>query len=166
MAFDYTSLALIKSYGNQTGTVNDTLLTDTLMPGYSRQIDRFCQQELSIATYSSQVMAGVVDNDGVMTCYPAVPTMTTPTAFSWRYGRSSTWQTVETSSLDVEIRRFGCVCRVLDRCFGGCRGQRISVRLSYTGGYADLASFPDDLVVAATRLTWWGYKLRDRKSVV
>lgn len=157
---DYTSTANVKTYGNVTGSGDDALI-DGLVTAYSAQVDAYCHQVFGQATYTDQVLPAHIDRDGVMKCYPAVPTMTTPTAFSWRYGRSSTYTTIEASKLDVEERPSGCLVRVLDADYRVYRGRRPFVKLSYTGGWANLAAVPADFEMAARRLVWWAYKLRE-----
>lgn len=156
----YTTVALVVAYGGVESVADDALLT-SLIEAYSRQIDRYCGVEFGPATYANQERPGHVDRDGVLFCYAPAPTMTTPTAFEWRYGRFSQYMAVSPSSLDVEERRNGCVVRVLDGDYGAYRGQRIKVRMSYSGGWADQAAVPADFEMAARRLVWWAYKLRE-----
>ena len=159
---NYTTLDLIKSYGgNVTGIVDDTLIQDTLIPGYSAQVDEYCHQYFGAATYADQVLPAHIDRDGVMVCYPPVPTLTAPTAVAWRYGRLSSWVDIDASMADVEPRQAGAIVRILDRDYGEYRGRRVQMRLSYSGGYADTDSLPRDFLTACTRLVWWAYKLRE-----
>lgn len=157
---DYTTVDLVKLYGNLTQSGDDPLLAN-LITGYSAQADEFCHQVFGQATYTNRVLTAVIDRDGVLMCYPPVPTMSSPTVFSWRYGSRSTWTDVTLSLLDVETRDSGCVVRVLDSDYGIYRGQRVQVKLSFTGGYADVNSLPADFELAFRRLVWWGYKLRE-----
>lgn len=157
---DYTSVDLVKLYGNVTQASDDTLLAG-LVSAYSAQVDEFCHQVFGQATYTNRVVTAVIDADGVLTCYPPVPTMSSPTAFAYRYGRAATWLDISLSLLDVEPRDSGCVVRVLERDFRAFRGQRVQTRLSFTGGYADVNALPKDFELAVRRLIWWGYKLRE-----
>lgn len=164
MAFDYTTAARVFAYLNSAGTatdpVNEGAEMATLVTGMSRAVDQWCNQAFSIATYSSQELRAVVDVEGVLTCYPAVPVMSTPTAASYRLARSTTWVTLDTALLDIEQNTFGCVVRTLNQDFSAWRGQRLQMRLSFTGGYADLAALPSDFVWAMDALCGWAYQKR------
>lgn len=155
----YTTVSRVVAYGSVESVADDVLLNQ-LIEAYSRQIDRYCAVNFGQATYVSQERTGHVDRDGVLFCYAPVPTMTTPTAFEWRYGRIK-YTAVSPSFLDVEERRNGCVVRVLGSDYVAYRGQRIKVRMSYTGGWADLDAVPGDFEMLARRLIWWAYKLRE-----
>lgn len=164
MAFDYTTAALTFAFGNSAGTatdpVNEATVMASLITAMSRAIDTYCNQDFSIATYSQQLLRALIDQDGLLTCYPPVPTMTTPTAADWRLGSSSTWSTLDTSNLDVEINAFGCVLRNVNTRFMYYRGARVQMRISYSGGYANLAALPADFEWAMRALCWWAYQKR------
>jgi hypothetical protein len=132
----------------------------SLVTGMSRAIDTYCSQNFSLTTYTLEVHRAVIDMDGVLTCYPNVPTMTTPTAGDWRLGKSSSWSALSPANLDVEINPFGCVVRNVNSNLLAYRGARVEMRLSYTGGYADLASLPSDFEWAMRGLCWWAYQKR------
>ena len=157
---DYTSVPLVKDYGNTDGTANDDVLTD-LVTGYSDQVDTYCRQNFSQATYTDWIGRGTVDRDGVLMVYPPVPTLSTPTAAAHRYGPLATWTDITLSLLDVEPNNHGSIVRVLGSDFGIYRNQRLQVRLTFSGGWADLDAVPADFELAVRRLVWWGYKLRE-----
>ena len=100
----------------------------------------------------------VLDVDGVLTCYPSVPTMTTPTDTEYRAGNSATWLSI--SGADVYEQNHGCIVRFLGLSLLAIRGKRIQVRMSYQGGWADLETFPDELRGAARELAWWTFQRR------
>lgn len=162
MAFDYTSATNVFNYLNSAGTstdpVNEASEMARLVTGMSRAIDTYCNQAFSTATYTNEVLRAVVDVEGVLTCYPAVPTMSTPTAAALRQG--SNWGALDTAQLDVEENPFGCVVRTLGQDFSTQRGGRLRVRLSYTGGWANLAAVPSDFSWAMDALCAWAYQKR------
>ena len=69
--------------------------------------------------------------------------------------------------LDVEDNAFGCVVRLLDTNYLSFRGERLQMRLSYTGGWANLAAVPQDRPVVPTfsdmlgalRLQMWQHRV-------
>lgn len=157
---DYTTVALVKLYGNVTQAGDDALLAN-LVAAYSAQVDKFCNQFFSQAIHTNQIRPGQIDRDGVLFCIAPVPTMSMPVAFAWRYGRVSTYVDISLSLLDIEERRDGCVVHVLNSDYRDYRGQRLQARLSYTGGWANLEAVPADFELAVRRLVWWAYKLRE-----
>lgn len=164
MAFDYTTPTNVFNYLNSAGTgtdpVNEAAEMALLVTGMSRAVDQWCNQQFSTASYSGQELRAVVDVEGVLTCYPAVPTMSAPTAAAYRQARSSSWIDLSTAQIDVEENAFGCVVRTLDQNFSQWRGARLQMRLSYTGGYANLAALPTDFVWAMDALCGWAYQKR------
>jgi hypothetical protein len=166
--FDYTTPSDVFAYGNSAGTatdpVNESAIMADLVTGMSRAIDAYCGQALSVATYAAQTCRALVDRDGVLSCYPPVPTMAVPTAADWRTAKSSNWTALSSSNLDIEINSFGCVCRVLNGSYLGWRGTRVQMRLSYTGGWASLAAVPPDFEWAMRSLCWWAYQKRSAPS--
>lgn len=157
---DYTTADLVKLQGDVAQDTDDVLLTK-LVTGYSRQVDGVVHQVFGTAVYADQVQPAHIDRDGVLMVYPPVPTLAAPTAFAWRYGNRSTWLDIALSLLEVEARPAGAVVRVLDSDYSDYRGQRVMVRMSYTGGYATIADLPADFELSVRQLVWWGYKLRE-----
>ncbi len=157
---DYTTTALVKQYGNTTGTADDALLPD-LVTGYSRQVDAYCRQSFGYAAYTDWIGRGSVDRDGVLMVYPPVPTLATPTAAAFRAGNLATWTDLTLSQLDVETANHGSIVRLLGSDYTTYRNHRLQVRLTFTGGWADLDAVPADFELAVRRLVWWGYKLRE-----
>lgn len=163
MAFDYCTAAEVFAYGNSAGQSTDPVnesafMATKIIPSLSRMIDNYCEQAFSLATYTDKILKGVVDADGVLTCYPSVPTMTTPTATEYRYGNLANWLSL--SGADVIEQNHGCIVRFLGGSLLAIRGKRIQVRMSYEGGYADLASLPEDLRGAARGLAWYEFQRR------
>jgi hypothetical protein len=163
-AFDYTTSAAVFAYGASAGAstdpVNEATVMAGLITGMSRAIDAYCNQAFSAQAYADQALRAVVDQEGVLTCYPPVPTMAQPTAASYRRGASSSWVSLDAALLDVEDNAFGCVVRTLDQSFLSMRGGRLLMRLSYTGGWANLAAVPGDFEWAMRALSWWAYQKR------
>lgn len=166
--FDYTTAAAVFAYGGSAGTsvdpIDEGALMADLVTGISRAIDVYCSQAFSLATYASQVQNALIDTDGVLTCYPAVPTISAISALGWRIGGVATYATPDVSGLDIEEASFGCVVRLLGQNLLGYRGGRLTVRMSYTGGWADLAGVPSDFEYAMRALCWWAYQKRSAPS--
>jgi hypothetical protein len=160
MAFDYTTPTNVFNYlnsaGNGTDPVSEANEMARLVTGMSRAVDQWCNQAFSLATYTNQALRAVVDVEGVLTCYPAVPVMSTPTAASWG---SRTFTTIDVTTLDVTNAPSGAVVRAFGS-YGAARGQRLILRLSYTGGYANLAAMPEDFTWAVDGLCAWAYQKR------
>jgi hypothetical protein len=164
-AFDYTTPTNVFAWGSSAGTATDPVNEATemarIVTGMSRAIDTYCNQTFYQQAYSQQVLPAQIDADGILTCYPAVPTLSTPTAADWRFARSSSWTALELTRLDLEIDTFGCVVRALDTNYLAFRGSSLQMRLSYTGGWANLAAVPSDFSLAMDALCWWAYQKRN-----
>jgi hypothetical protein len=163
---DYTSRDNVKAYGNtSTVTAGADALLDDLVTALSRQLDTYCCQVFAQQTYTSQVRKAAIDRDGLLLCWPAVPTMSTPTAAQWKPGNSMTWYDLNITTdgaVEVEEQRSGCVLRFLGNNLATYRAAaRIQVRLSYTGGWETLDDVPEDFEYLARRLVWWAFKKRD-----
>lgn len=161
---DYTTASDVFAYGNSLGTattpVNEAGVMADLVTGMSRGIDRYCNQVFCANTYTNELLRAQVDLDGVLTCYPPVPSITSISAASYRSGASASYLDLQASDLDVEQNTFGCVVRVLSRGFLAYRGMRLQMRLSYTGGWAALSDVPADFEWAMRALCWWAYQKR------
>jgi hypothetical protein len=164
VAFDYCSPQDAFDYGNSAGTatdpVNEYAVMVRLVTAISRAIDNYCQQAFSAETYTADVLRGVVDRDGVLTCYPAVPVMSAPTVAEYRYGAAAGWLPLAAANADVVEAKSGAVVRFLGSDLSSIRAQRIQVRMSYTGGYASQAVLPSDLAWYASALAWLTYQRR------
>jgi hypothetical protein len=164
MAFDYCTAAEAFAYGGSAGTatdpVNEAAVMATVVTAVSRMIDQYCSQVFSIETYTDQVLRGVVDTDGVLTCYPAVPTMQQPTAAAYRIPASSIWHVLTPSNADVEDAPSGCTVRLFDTDLSAVRFSRLRVRLTYQGGYANAAALPHELAWCARALSWLTFQRR------
>jgi hypothetical protein len=160
---DYTTPTAVFAYGNSAGTgndpVNEAALMAQLVTAYSRAVDQYCNQAFSLANYTDHVERALVDESGVLTCYPAVPTISAISAMGVRTGVS--FSPIDLGTIDIEANSFGCVVRVLGQSFAGLRGRpNLRVRLSYTGGWANLAAVPQNFQWAVTALCWWAYQKR------
>lgn len=165
MAFDYCTVREAFDYGNNEGNatnpVNEAGVMARCVTAVSRAIDNRCHQNFSSETYTEQVLHGVVDTDGTLTCYPPVPTMSAPSVAEYRAGNGATWLSLGGATIDIEEANHGATVRFLGLDLSAIRFGRIQVRLSYSGGYADLAALPADLRWAAQALAWFEYKRRE-----
>lgn len=167
-AFDYTTPTLVFNYLSSAGTatdpVNEAAEMARIVTSLSRSIDQYCNQVFYQQAYTAQVLRALIDSDGVLECWPKVPTMAAPTVADWRLARSLTWESVSVANLDVELNPFGCVVRVLNTNYLQWRGARAQMRLSYTGGWADLNAVPLDFQLAMDALCAWAYQRRTASS--
>jgi hypothetical protein len=163
VAFDYTTPANVFAYLGSAGTgtdpINEADEMQRLITGMSRAVDQYCNQMFSAATYTDQDLRALIDAEGALTCYPKVPVISAISAASYRRGSSSAGIDLSAAALDIEQNTFGCVVRA-SQGFADLRGQRLLMRLSYTGGYADLAALPADFVWAMDALCGWSYQKR------
>jgi hypothetical protein len=162
--FDYCAPTDAFSYGNSAGTatdpVNEAAVMQQVVTAVSRAIDGYCGQVFYEQAYSAQVLRGVVDADGVLTCAPPVPVMDVPTVAEYRYGASTSWLPLTVADADVEEQPHGCTVRFLGSNFLVLRAARIQVRLTYQGGYANVEALPSDLAWCAQALSWLTYQRR------
>lgn len=162
-ALDYCTAAEAFAYGNSAGNattpVNEATVMADLVTGVSRAIDRRCQQAFSQDTYTAQVLRGVVDKDGTLSCNPPVPTLATPTAAAYRVGNDLTWTSLDLAGADVLPANHGATLRFLGQNLLAARFGRIQVRIDYVGGWTQ-AQIPDDLAWAARAASWYEYKRR------
>lgn len=164
MAFDYTTSAEVFAYGGSAGggvdPVDEQSVMADLVTKASRAVDRHCRQAFSAETYTGQRLRGVVDVAGDLVCSPPVPAITTITALEYRTAGTTTWTAATLAAIDVVGQPHGCAVRWIGAGLTAIRGRRIDVRMSYTGGYADLAALPADLRLAATGVAWHEYQRR------
>ena len=160
--FPYTTPELIKGYLDTDGSADDALLA-VCAEAVSRAIDTYCAQSFYQQNLSNEVLRAQIDRDGLLRCWPAVPTMQTPTAAAYRIGASTSWQSLSTDPTywDIEARPSGASVRVLGVSLGRWRDQRVQLRLSYTCGYADRTALPADLAWYATLAAAAEYKKRE-----
>lgn len=163
MAFDYTTAPAVFAYGGSAGLSTDPVDEASVMAetvtAVSRAIDLICNQEFSRETYTARRLRAKVDKDGVLICYPPAPLLTAASSLEYRAGNAATWNAVG-GTLDWEDRTEGAIVRALGVSYLALRGQRVEVRLTYTGGYADAASLPDDLQWAARAAAWYEFQRR------
>jgi len=163
VAFDYTLPASVFAFGSSAGTsvdpVNEATVMASLITGMSRAIDTYCNQAFSTATYTLQSLRTLVDQEGVLACYPPVPSIGSITAADYG-GSGGVFTALTTAALDIEDNSFGCVVRTLGSGYGAQRGRRLTMRLSYTGGWANLAAVPADFEWSMRALCWWAYQKR------
>ena len=164
MAYDYCTTSEVFAYGDSAGTQaspsSAVTVLASIITGVSRAIDARCNQAFSRETYSDQRLTGGIDRDGVFQVALPVPTLAAPTAASYRVGTSTTWLALALTDIDVVARPFGARVYFLDTALLAVRGQRVSVRLSYIGGYADREALPADLRLAAQAASWYEFTRR------
>ena len=164
MAFDYCTTAEAFTYGNSAGNatdpVNERAAMAFIVTAVSRAIDNRCQQSFSTTTYVDHRLNGTIDRDGVLSVHPPAPILSTPSAASWRFGAATTWNPLTLTDVDVVENSHGAVVRFLGNDLLDWRFGRISVRMSYVGGYADRAAMPADLKLAAQAASWYEYTRR------
>lgn len=162
--FDYCTAADAFAYGASAGTatdpVNEAAVMGHVVTAISRAIDGYCEQVFYQSAYSSQVLRAVVDSDGILTCYPAVPVMDAPTAAEYRIGNSAVWLPLTVADAEVTEAPSGCTVRFLGADLLDCRFKRIQVRMTYSGGYANRNTLPSDLAWYAQALSWLTYQRR------
>jgi hypothetical protein len=163
--FDYTTAANVFAYGQPNGSPSaaESTLMASLVTGISRTLDNFCNQVFYQTTYAQQVNRAQIDQDGILLAWPNVPTISGLTAADWKAANSTTWNSIslsDTSSYELYATNSGAQVRFLGNWLG-LRGARPMVRLSYTGGWANLAAVPSDFEWACRILCWWEYKKRE-----
>jgi hypothetical protein len=160
MAFDYTTVSNVFSYGNSAGTAvdptNEATLMASLVTAMSRAVDVYCNQIFYQQTYVQQLNRAVVDNDGTLLTYLAVPTLAAPTAADWG---GHTFTPLDLTQVDILPAPIGASLRV-NGSFYAQRGTRLQLRLSYVGGWADMNAVPADFEWAVRSLCWWAYQKR------
>jgi hypothetical protein len=160
---DYTSVENVKRYNPADGTTDDVLFAE-LVTAYSQQVDDYCQMTFGRATYDSVVMPSTavkIDADGLLRVHLPVPTIVSLDSLAWKLGTSTTWITLDLAGAELEDRPDGSLIRVLTPTFKTYRGQRVQARVSYVGGWEDLAAVPAGFELNTRRLVFWGYKKRE-----
>lgn len=164
--FDYTTPERVFAYGSSAGTatdpVDESAIMADLVSGMSRAIDTYCNQAFSLDTYAQQSVRGVVDQYGVLTAYAGVPSISAITAAD--YGGGNVYTPLNVSELAIEAHGFGTVVRTFGSGYGSLRNARVGVRLSYSGGWANLSEVPPDFEWAMRSLCWWAYQKRSAPS--
>jgi len=159
MAFDYTTLASVKTLGPITGTADDALLA-SIITAYSREVDKVCRQVFSQTTYTDAIYPAKVDAHGLLNVWLPVPTVTLSAA-AYRDIRVETWNTLQTTDAYTEDRIYGAWVLFRAPLLPGLRAARVQAQLTYTGGWANLAAVPADFELLVRRLVWWAYKKKD-----
>lgn len=160
----YTTTDNVFTMGNVLApSAAERSLMDTLVVAVSRQIDTYLNQVFAQQTYTSQVYRAQIDTDGVLQCWPACPTMQAPTAIAWKRAFDTTWTDISSSAItEIDESSSGCQFRVLSPNLASYRGARVQLRLTFTGGWADLSAVPPDFEYAARRAVWIEYKKREQ----
>lgn len=162
-AFDYCTAAEAFDYGGSAGTSTDPVdegaFMSTLVTQVSRAIDRRCLMTFYAETFTDLRLRGKIDRDGVLTFAVYSPTATLA-GLSYQIGASLTWEAADLSGCDIEEHPHGTIVRWLNAGLLDYRGQRISVKASYTGGWASRSAMPDDLRLAAQGAAWYEFQRR------
>jgi hypothetical protein len=159
MAIDYTSLANVKAYGPIDGNTDDTIIGSAIT-GYSRLVDEYCRMQFSQATYTEQQYRAEVSADGLLKVWTDTPTIANLTAAAYKSRRQATWTPLSLGDAETENRPFGSFAFFRGN-YSGYRGESLRVRLTYTGGWANLAAVPSSFEFLMRRLVWWIYRKRD-----
>lgn len=164
MAFDYCTAAEAFAYGNSDGSavdpVNESAVMASVVTAVSRAIDGYCVQAFSRETYTDRLLRGVVDRDGVLSVSAGAPVVPTLSAASYRVGAALAWESLTVSDAEILEAESGATIRFLGTDLSLMRFRRVTVKATYTAGYADLAAVPRDLRWAAQALAWLAYQRR------
>lgn len=162
--FDYTTSANVYAYGQPQGSPSaaEQTLMASLVTGISRTLDNFCNQTFYQQSYTQQINRAQVDIDGILLAWPAVPVVSALTAADLKAAGAINWNSIALTSGYSELyaSNSGAQVRFLGN-YSGYRGARPQVRLSYTGGWANLNAVPADFEWACRILCWWEYKKRE-----
>lgn len=138
---------------------------DAIVVAVSRQLDNYLNQVFAFDTYSAKIYRAQIDPDGVLQCWPACPTMSAPTALAWKRASDVSWHDISGASVEVAESNSGCQLRVLNPNLGMYRGNRVQLRLSFTGGWATLDDVPEAFEYGCRRACWMEYKKRDQAEM-
>lgn len=162
--FDYTTAANVFAYGQPNGSPSaaETPLMASLVTSISRTLDNFCNQTFYQVVQSQQVNRAQVDVDGILLAWPACPVVSSLTAADVKAASATSWNSIAltTGYSELYATPSGAQIRFLGN-YLAYRGSRPQVRLSYTGGWANLAAVPADFEWATRILCWWEYKKRE-----
>jgi predicted membrane-bound mannosyltransferase len=165
---NYATAAAVFAYGDvQTPTVAQTAVMNTVIPAVSRAVDTWLNQTFAQQSYSAVVYRAQIDPDGILQVWLPCPDASAFTAMAWKLGTSMTWNVLAvtaTTTYEIEPSDSGARLRVLSPTLLAYRGQRVQMRLSYTGGWAD-ANIPQDFAWYAQRLCWVEFKKRETAEV-
>jgi hypothetical protein len=169
----YTTLARFKNYLKSDGSADNTKLVP-LIEEVSRGIEAECTPNLfGYASYVNAIFNAVIDVQGTIQCQTNTPTVDAITSVEYKHGATLVWSTIDTSLLEVEPFKNGCVVRVVSNQFYPYRAARgLKMRLSFTGGYhayTDISrgtqdtgfNLPGDLELLCQRVVLWEYKKPD-----
>lgn len=161
----YTTLNLIKQYGDAIATKDDALITG-LITVFSTAIERNISQRFSANTVihygTNNYYSAVIDRDGMLTFYPDINPINTVTALQYRirgtgFGANN-WAYIDPTQLDINNQDSGPVVRCGYPDFSSFRNLNVQVQVNLAGGYTDASTLPPDLEFACRRLVWWAYK--------
>lgn len=162
----YTTRDNVFAIGNVlNASTAEQQVMDAIVVAISRQVDSWLNQVFAQQTYAAQVYRAQIDTDGVLQCWPACPTMQAPTAIEWKQAADVAWQDISTATIDIVESASGCQFRVLSPNLLGYRGNRMLLRLSFTGGWATLGDVPADFEYGVRRACWMEYKKRDQAEM-
>lgn len=160
----YTESSLVFALGNSKAPqATEAAVMDAIVIEVSRALDRWLNQIFAYQAYVDQTVRAQIDQDGILQCWPAVPTMSAPTAIAYRIGSEVDWNDISSATVDIIENTSGCQLRILRPNLGYLRfGRQVRMKLSYTGGWASLADVPPEFEYGARRLCWMEYKKRDQ----
>lgn len=163
---DYCSLtdvlSLIGDDTNPTPRPNPAPFSDTVIAACITQASRAIDRDVTNSeagddyfkqeTVTAQILRGQVDKDGYIIAWLRKPTVSSISAFSYRYGPLESWQDVPVSAIIVEGYEATAFVRAASH-------SRVFVRVTFSGGLATSSSgLPGDIVRAASVLAARYYK--------
>lgn len=163
---DYaSSAAVLAMIGSTSPSTAESTLVGQIVAGVSRQIDNWLNQVFAQQSYTAQVLRAQIDPDGILQCWPAVPTMSAPTSVAWKRAFDVSWNDISSATVEIDQTNSGCQLRVLSPNLGLYRGNRVQMRLTYTGGWASLNDVPSAFELGARRACVIEYKKRDQADM-
>jgi hypothetical protein len=166
VTIDYTTSSNVIAYGAANGGIAGVTISpaeqgmiDSIVTAASRAIDVHCQQTFSLTTYTDQRMRAQITPEGLLQCWPSVPTMTTPTSASYRQLPNPNWASINTDLIEYTTSSSGCLVQVLSDLGINRQWGQLQMKISYTGGWT-YAQLPSDFQYAVTALCWWFYQKR------
>ncbi len=163
---DYTTTASTFLMGNVLNpSADDTTLMGSIVTAVSRMLDNWLNQTFAYQAYTAQVLRAQIDPDGVLQCWPATPTISAPTALAWKRTFDANWNDISGATVETYASNSGSQVRVISPNLIAYRGNRVQMRLTYTGGWATLGAVPPEFEWGCRRACWIEYKKRDQADM-
>jgi hypothetical protein len=159
---DYTTSADVFAQGEVLApTANQTAVMNTIVTAVSRRVDKMCVMQFGQATYTNQRVPIRISVDGLVSLYINSPNLTACTSATIRVGNIPSLLPLNVSNAVLEANDYGSKIQFYGLDYSGIREVSIlRAYVSYTAGWASLASIPDDFHLAVTQLAWYTYQQR------